>query len=211
MKDYFTRAEFRNFVGDTADPQKYSDSAIDEAQKEVIDELERWADSAWPNVTGIDGDGTAAAPRSAVETFDPDESFIVSRVPIIEITEITDDAVVVDATRYDVYLEEGVIAAPNGLGSKVRGVVISYTYGFDSTPFAVKHAAMQATKAMLDQAKGKGSRIPPNTSQMQTETTTLVFKDVTDDNLRPWPWAPSASQAVRSYWSDQRPMTAGAI
>ncbi len=47
--DYFTRPEFREFIGDTNE-EKYRDAAIDLAQSEVIERLEQWAGSAWPNV-----------------------------------------------------------------------------------------------------------------------------------------------------------------
>lgn len=212
MRDYFTRAEFRSFAGDPGGASPvYSDAEIDDAQAEVIDHLEQWAMSAWPNVTGADGDGTAATRRSTSEVFDPDKVFLLGRLPAGEVTEITVDGEVVADDTYFAYLDEGYVSVNNGLGSSPRDVVITYTYGFESTPFSIKRAAMQATKSLLDQSRSQGKKIPSNVQQYQTEGTTFVFDENRDDFLRPWPWDPDASQLVRSYWSSERPMTVGAV
>jgi hypothetical protein len=56
--DYFTRREFRDYVGDRGN--RWHDSRIDMAQAEVIERLEAWAHSAWPNVAVVAGIGTMA-------------------------------------------------------------------------------------------------------------------------------------------------------
>jgi hypothetical protein len=48
--DYFRRSEFRAVTGDDTAPYRYRDAAIDRAQQEVIERLEIWANTAWPNV-----------------------------------------------------------------------------------------------------------------------------------------------------------------
>ena len=55
--DYVTRAEFRKFAGQQGGG-KYNEEQIDNAQEEVIERLEDWAHSAWPNVGVSIGTGS---------------------------------------------------------------------------------------------------------------------------------------------------------
>lgn len=57
LTDYFTRAEFREVVGDLTSPYEYEDDDIDRAQDEAIRTLERWARTSWANVQPV---GTGA-------------------------------------------------------------------------------------------------------------------------------------------------------
>jgi hypothetical protein len=55
--DYFKRSEFRDITGDNTPNVKYKDDDIDRAQAEVIEALEEWAGTAWPNVGVVLGSG----------------------------------------------------------------------------------------------------------------------------------------------------------
>lgn len=59
--DYFTVSEFREITADRTSPYEYDEDDIARAQEQVIDHLERWAYSAWPNVTSIGSGGITAA------------------------------------------------------------------------------------------------------------------------------------------------------
>lgn len=61
MNDYFSRDEFREIVGDNSTTVKYKDDDIDRAQAEVIEALEEWAGTAWPNVGVVLGSGGVAS------------------------------------------------------------------------------------------------------------------------------------------------------
>lgn len=73
-RDYFTLLEFREVTGDRTSPFRYQDDDIGRAQEQVIDYLERWAYTAWPNVVaqGI-GDMTAGSAdlTASVDLFQP--------------------------------------------------------------------------------------------------------------------------------------------
>lgn len=204
--DYFTRAEYRAFAGDTTS----TDAQIDAAQTEVIDALEEWAGSAWPHVTGVAGDGTAAGARSTTEFFDgPTDLLVTSKLPVIAITSIENAGVVVAAESYYLYLEDGRIRFPSEIGLAPRVLEVAYTYGHTTTPWTIKRPAMQATKALLRQQSGR-SKIPQRASQLQSEGTTILL-NTEDDDKRPWPWEEDASRDVRSYWGPSRPIIAGAV
>lgn len=208
-RDYFTRAEF-----DAAFPAHgYTGAQVDAAQAEVIEALEKWAHSAWPNVTGTDGDGTAANKRTATDTFDGGEdTFTLSHVPVDSITSVTVDETALTTDAYYLYAEEAQVVGATELGLYPRGVVVVYRYGYGLTPWSIKRTAMQATKALLEEQKGAkaGSKIPPRTSQYSTEGTTFVFGD-NDKPVMPWPWDENASRDVRAYWESEKPIMVGAI
>lgn len=210
-RDYFTRAEFLEFAGDP-EGAKYGDDAIDRAQDEVIEALESWAHSSWPNVPEVgpeDGDGTAAAPRSTTETFDGDVAEVtLENVPVIEATTITIGDTELDVTEFDVYGSESIVGFGSNVGSGRRAIVVEYTFGHTSTPWAIKRPVMQATKSLLDGQPGK-SKIPARTSRYQTGSTTIE-RDTTSTDVKPWPWDDDASKAVRSYWGPFRPVNVGA-
>lgn len=214
MNDYFTVDEFRRFAGERAGG-KYSEDAIIEAQEEVISTLEAWARSAWPNVTGTAGDGTALAEREMTEELEYTgaKKLFTSMVPIIEVVSlntISDVGITVVAVEnYRVMERQGVIrlAAP-----PLRGTwgeyEITYTYGFTSCPREVKRPAMQATQALL--RSDTPGKVPDKVSQMTTEATTFLYGTAGTQLAGPWPWAPDASEALRSFWGRDRPRRAGA-
>lgn len=51
MNDYFTIAEYRALADDLIIPYEAEDDDVMRAQSEVIERLEAWGRSAWPNVT----------------------------------------------------------------------------------------------------------------------------------------------------------------
>lgn len=206
--DYFTRAQLR---------AKYpalnvSDAQIDDAQAEVIDRLEAWAKSAWPNVTGTAGDGTAAVARSATEVHDGGAAMIVTdRVPIIAISALTSEGIPVVASSYALYPEEGALAftAISAVGYSRRAVSITYTYGRLLTPALVKRAVMQAAYSLL--FTGGTSRIPANVRSYTTESTTFEIESERGEKTQPWPWDENASESIRSWWERDRPMLVGSL
>lgn len=163
----------------------------------------------------VDGDGTAAGPRRITEELEYTNAskLFTSMVPILTVESFTttSDAGVTDvlATNYRVLERQGIIriAAP-----VLRGTwgeyEVTYTYGHLACPREVKRPAMQATLALLkDDAPG---RVPGNVTQMTTEATTFLYGTAGTQLAGPWPWAPDASEALRSFWGRDRPRRAGA-
>lgn len=214
--DYFTRAEFREYANDPAGAsERYSNADIDRAQAEVIERLEAWAHTAWPNVTGANGDGTAAARRATSETLDAyDAQLVLAAYPIVApLTAFTagDPPTTVPLTSYDVHPERGLIEFGSELEVRLpRHYVVTYSYGYTATPMSIKRPAMQATKTLLDRGEGR-SGIPPNVRTYTTETATFEFDEEPDQPYKPWPWDESASRDVRSFWLPNRAPTVGAI
>jgi head-tail adaptor len=231
--DYFTRAEFRAFAKDTDDPPRYADGDIDDAQDEVIDRLEEWARTSWARVDpdSDDGDGVAHAYRSETERVQADAVILLRRRPLVEVTSFTivaagGDVFDVDASSYltdfraailrlvqpgdfSAYLSsqgEIVVPWPTSLPSEFE---IVYTYGWGTTPRAVKVPAMMATRTRMAgvvDSKGKGARIPERTRTLTTSRTTLELQTGADtEDEVPWPWDQDASAQLRSYWAARRP------
>jgi hypothetical protein len=214
-RDYFTRAEYRLWFPGTL----HTDEQIDGAQAVVIDHIERWARSAWPNVTGVEGDGTAAAPRSRIETIETDKPDIfLERVPVIAVASVTVDGIlaVVD-DHYTTDLALGIVGFHYGPDGFTVEAVTTYTYGHTSTPPAIKHAAMLATYSYIEANRpdggGGAGAIPPNVESYTTEGTTFVMRDedIGDDAFRPFDWDMVASRMVRSFWAPDRPRVVGNI
>lgn len=207
--DYFTREALRaKYPTLTA-----SDADIDAAQAEVIERLEAWARSAWPNVTGSAGNGTAATARSATEVHDGGRAdfLVLDRIPVLAVSALTSEGIAVAASSYSLYLEEGIVQfeALSAVGFSRRGISITYTYGFTSTPQSVKRAVMQASKSLL--STGGDARIPANVRSYSTETTTFEIEAERSEQTQPWPWDENASEGIRSYWARERPLLAGAL
>lgn len=59
--DYFNVNEFREISGDNKTTVKFKNDDIDRAQAEVIEALEEWAGTAWPNVGVVLGSGGIAS------------------------------------------------------------------------------------------------------------------------------------------------------
>jgi hypothetical protein len=203
VNDYFTVEEFRSFVSPTKTAQ-WGEDEITSAQAEVIDLLEEWAASAWPNVTGTTGDGTAELPRSAIETHDAGVQYLFLRVPIIDVVSIELDGTAVDPDSFDVIKLEGVIAFDSRLQELSQGLVVEYTYGHTVCPSAIKRPAMMATLGLLQQEKGGGA-IPSNVQTYTTDRTTVVLNAGPERDERPWSWHEAANRRVRGYWGPRRP------
>ena len=84
-----------------------------------------------------------------------------------------------------------------------RLVVLDFTYGHTSTPWAIRRPAMMATKSLLDGEEGRGGKIPSRVSRYDTEGTTFLLER--DEPKLPWPWDPDASAAVHAWWGARRP------
>lgn len=85
MNDYFTRDQFREVAGDLGPTVKYKNDDIDRAQEEVIEALEEWAGTAWPNVGVVLGSGgiTAAAATLTLVSGTFDENRDVGKEIIV--------------------------------------------------------------------------------------------------------------------------------
>lgn len=170
------------------------------------------ANNAGTTVVGAltfkDGDGTAARPRSAVETFDGGrDSLVLSHTPLLEVDSLVIRSVTVDPLSYAVYDDDGIIGFDTALQSGRRMAVVTFDFGHTSTPFSVKRPAMQATKSLLDSAEGR-TRIPPNTKRYVTETAEFELSTDDADSLV-FSWDKSASDALKSFWGS--PVVAGAV
>lgn len=131
-------------------------------------------------------------------------------MPLIAVSTFeVDDTAVVAGTDYYAYAAEGELRFVGVSGAYPRGIQVTYTYGHTSTPWAIKRAAMLATKSLLTQKAGK-SKVPANVSRHTTEGTTFEFNQE-DEDKRPWPWDDDASESVRSYWGSDRPLNVGVI
>lgn len=198
--DYFSRAEFRAFVGDTVTPPRYTDALIDARQAEVIEALELWASSAWPTIdpAATTTDGKSTTPRSTTETFDGgDDLIVLTKLPVIDISTLTVAGVAVSS--FTLYKQEGAVrfnSAPQGRQS----VAMSYRYGYTVTPPTIKRAAMQATKALIDESDfgQRKKKIPRNTERYSTETASFILA-TSDKPAQPWPWDPNASADVSPF------------
>lgn len=212
--DYFTREAFREFAGDTP-AEKYDDAQIDMAQEEVIATLEEWAHCAWPNVTGVAGDGTALARRSTTDIFDGGPGpFVLTKWPVFAISDITVDGDALAADGYYLYNESGVLRPVNAIMPVPRILVVTYTYGFNACPPQVKRPAMMATKTRLDQGQFSNRRtdkIPRRVTQYNTEGTTFQMNLSGEEDADPWPWDPDSARDVRSYFARTRRHTMGAM
>lgn len=210
MHDYFTRETFREFAND-ADGSLYRGGDIDRAQQLVIETLEKWARTAWPNVpesTPTDGDGTAAAARSIIDTIiNPlGTTLVLSKLPVLEVSSLTADGIDVAESSYTPYLEAGMICFRSKLSAAVY--VAEYSFGHTSCPEIVKSACMRAARDLLDQEQGR-TGIPQNVAQTTVERTTFVFGSEAID--RPWPWSKDASKQIEGYWGADRPRVLGGV
>jgi len=177
VRDYFTRAEFRAFTHDDEPEPRYDDSDIDDAQSEAIEALEAWARSSWATVTGVDGDGTAAEYRTAVErvTLTSRGRLILGRRPLHAVTQLQTvpigaDPSDVDPNTYDANLSSAILSFAPGLAWGAGGAWITtdgdvrvpwptqlaefqvaYEYGFGTTPRSVKVPVMKAVRTRLDE------------------------------------------------------------
>lgn len=207
--DYCTRQEFLNLSND---PQgaKYTPDDIDAAQREAVLALESWAYSAWPTVTGADGDGTALTARSTTEVFDGRSAVLVlTHLPIIAISTLTlDGNALVANSDYYAYPEGGYVRFGNKLNYTMRGVSVAYTYGFSTTPQVVKRPLMQAMKSLLDQRSGRSATPLPGLTSYTTETATFTWprRRYNEQPPAPWAWDLGASDAIRTYWRPSRPV-----
>jgi hypothetical protein len=212
LTDYFTRAALREFVGDTFEPPaepKYSDDAIDAAQSEVIERLEKWAKTAWPNVDpeAETTDGVTTVPRSTVERHPAGRAAIfLYKLPVIEVTSLDVAGTDVASNLYAISPAQAsvaFVAAPLGV------VNVAYTYGHTSTPATIRRAAMLATASLLSKpGKKAASKLPGNVVRYSTEGATL---DLAADNnpVKPWPWDITSSGLVYSFWNAERPLMVG--
>jgi len=269
MNDYFTVDEFRAAAG-ALKGARFDEQQIADAQGQVTQILERWAHSAWPNVTArgtgamtladttltltggvfsaadvgravrvvgagtagadllttvasmtdtahvelvddagtavtagnvyLDGDGTAASPRSSTEVFDGGTATLFFRYrPVIAVTSMLLDDDVLDPDDYYLYPDEGYLRLgvdPSRFG--YRRYTLSYTYGATTCPLAVKGPAMLATRSLLMQ--NLPTQVPSNVSQLTTEATTMLFGQFGTRDKKPWPWDQEASDQIKAYW-----------
>jgi hypothetical protein len=214
--DYVTLDEFNAAAG-TAYAVTDDEALIVKAvQSEVIDRLESWAHSAWPNIVAEDDVpegaimGYATEPREfSQRVYGSRSDVLLSRVPVIEIDTVTHEAV--SLTGYELDLPVGLILPPSPLPASLAPVIVTYRYGFTETPEAIKAPVIRALVSRVAQRLSQSdSRIPANTRQLTTETATFVFDGERLD-ARPWPWDPDATNDVRAYWDSSRPRKIGAI
>lgn len=209
--DYFTEDEFRETTGDVKSPYKYELDAIDRAQDEIIDRLERWGKTSWST-------------RSITETFSNlgTPLLLLRRIPVIAISDFTQGGLAVD--EYNLDLEEGslrwgtwVFADPPVITAG-QAVSVSYTYGFAlsnaNVPWSVKRPCIRAARSLL--RLEQANNMPENVSRYSTEKTQFDFlvdagfartvggKLVQIQN-EPWPWDSRSSRDIRSYWDSRRP------
>lgn len=228
-RDYFTRAEFRAWAGDTGEVPHYDDSDIDDAQAEVIDRLEAWGKTSWANVTGVAGDGTAAVYRVAAELVSGAGTLVLSRIPVHEFTSLTIEGAtdVLDAAGYRADLDAGIVRIgvdvwgwPVAVLDPLFGLEIRrprfaavYSYGWGACPRSVKTSAMAATRSRIDgwnrrPGGAQGTRIPSNTRRLSSSRADLEFDEkAATDPTPPWPWDAAASGEIVSYWEGRRPRT----
>jgi hypothetical protein len=86
-------------------------------------------------------------------------------------------------------------------------VRVGYRYGHGEVPWTIKRAAIGAAKELVDLSEG-GGRIPENVTRWTTEGATFEVEEP-EDEAAPWPWAPSSSRSVRTYWGPRRPRSMG--
>lgn len=158
----------------------------------------------------VSGDGTAASARSRTDYFDGGvDRWFLPVAPILSIASITFDSEAIAPESYVLYNREGTIAFDVPLPERlIRGLklgLVTYSYGYTSTPRSVKRPAMAATRSLIRGDGDAAQKIPPNVTQYTTENTTFVMRNdgETYDDL--WPWDQDASRALAAYWERHRP------
>jgi hypothetical protein len=203
--DYFTIEEFRELVGDTRSPAKFSETDVMEAQEDVIDRLEEWSHTAWQVRT------------KTISRYLGHPSITLNYVPIVEVTTLTADGSVVASTDYRLGETSGVLQwggdwefGPPSYVPRAL-VTVEFTYGYgdpdapttDTVPRSVKNCCIKATKSLLMGEEGR-SKVPSNVSSYGTERANFQLR--ADRGLiRPWPWDERQSQYMRSLWEMRRP------
>ena len=194
--DYFTDEEYREVTGDSKEPLKVQPEDVERGQIEAIERLEIWARTAWQV-------------REVTQTLRVDiPSFLIHKTPIVEVSEFLVDDVSFTDVDYIIDLENGIVRWDDWTtGAPVfeprAAVTITYTYGFDEVPMAVKRPLIQAVRNLLTYEEGR-SKLPRNVSSYGTERASFQMR--ADRGLiRPWPWDERSSQDVRSYWEQFRP------
>ncbi len=205
--DYFSVAEFRAYAGD-ARGARLDESTILAYQEEVIERLEEWAYSAWPNVNPdatpeeVAAGGVSVAPRSITEGAKYGQGTVeLSRVPVIAIT--TPDPEMLGG--YTVAPNSGLLYEAMTDTGAVGLATVSYTYGYTTCPRSIKRPCMMAVASMAVAEGGPG--IPANVERYSTEGTTFDFAVATipGEVDEPWPWDRTASLLVRTRWQRHRP------
>lgn len=201
--DYFSVAEFRDFAGEKGG-RDYVDTEIIRNQGAVIGMLEAWAHSAWPNVTGADGDGTAAEPRSVQEMLDGGhDSVVLDRLPVLSVELLTfNDNQLEVGTDYWLYVDSGIIRFAGELEQTRQTLQVLYRYGFESCPDEVKLPVMHATQSRMDPQQGR-KKLPRNATQISSRGTIATLTTGSDESL-PWSWDEEASRMMQDYWGGSR-------
>ncbi len=193
--DYFTYDEFGELTGDTEAGGRAQPPAVMRAQAEVVERLEEWARTAWRRRTY-----TEAVRLTHTR-------FALSRVPVISVQSANLDGSAMSGYVYDAngVVRFGVLDNDLQVLDYLAVVDVSYTYGYDSVPWAIKRPCIDAARSLLWRSDPE-SNIPANTESYTNQGTTIRFAPTSESEMdMPWPWAPDASREVRSYWGPKRP------
>lgn len=210
--DYFSVEEWRAWAGANGGAS-LDEGKVLSYQAEVIERLEDWAYSAWPNVnTALDpqdvddaavlaGGGVSVALRSITEQATYAQGVVeLSHVPVAAI--VTPDPDMLSGF----YLSANSGLLYNAMPGTGRGyVTVEYTFGYAACPLSIKRPCMMAVQSLARNA-GEGN-IPPNVERYTTEGTTfdMAVATIPGEEDEPWPWDRTASLLVRTRWSRHRP------
>lgn len=165
------------------------------------------ATAAAVTVTGAavyaSGDGRAAQYRRTSEShlLLRVPQLLLERTPVIEVESISVGFTPEALSAWDLDEDTGWVTWGRSTYDPPLEVVrLTYLYGYDECPGAIKAPCMAAAEALLSSDR----KMPQNLERYSTEGSTFIF-NVDSLGRPPWPWAPDASLDLQAYWAPRRP------
>lgn len=193
--DYFTEEDYRSVMNDNGSPVTNEWPALERAQSEVVERLERWAKTSWKEREGIYR-GLTKVP--SVE------------LPHVPVTSVDEFLVGGEAYTAGITFAGGVVTwndwsfgVPPPFPATIA-VEITYTFGFNDADvrWAIRRPVIEASAELLRTLR-RDKKFPRKVNRVSSEGTTLELD--TQRGARPWPWDPRSSDDVRRYWENSRP------
>lgn len=175
--EYFTLTEFRG-LPDMGSQQAYPDARIEAAEDYIVGTLEREVN-------------TAFVERTRVETHDGGcYSILLDHAYVQSITSVTVDgtALTVSELQAPAGLLQRIVAdTPQWFDNGHQNVVVTYVYGYSSTPpLDIKEAVMQGVRSYLLSKKTSGGTDDRRT-QLSTEGGTMSLVIAGEDRPTGYP------------------------